>query len=269
MKPTTARRAGPLLGPLGALLAFAAVVSCKRSTWDPPAPDRSGGELPTVSARRVPTGAFTLDGKLDEAAWQTAGDTGGFVHPGTGRPEPRSHVKGAARIAWDNQNLYLGFVIGDGKPATPFAADAVDPHLWERSSAIEAMIQPGDPGNNSHYYELQVDPAGAVWDTRFDDYNRPITNGPDGRRFGHQDWSSRVRKGITVEGGRYTIELALPWDAFASPNAPSPPRPGDVWRMNLYSFRDGQRDALAWSPTLGQGNFHFAPRFGKVRFEAP
>jgi hypothetical protein len=36
--------------------------------------------------------------------------------------------------------------------------------------------------------------------------------------------------------------------------------------MNVYSFRDGQRDSLAWSPTLGQGNFHFAPRFGRVIF---
>ena len=148
----------------------------------------------------------------------------------------------------------------------------MDPHLWERSSAVEVMIQPGDPGNNSHYYELQVDPAGAVWDTRFEDYNRPITAGPEGgRRFGHQDWSSRVQKGIVIDraAGRYTIELALPWDTLASPNASAPPREGDVWRMNFYSFRDGQRDALAWSPTLGQGNFHLSARFGRVRLEGP
>ena len=68
--------------------------------------------------------------------------------------------------------------------------------------------------------------------------------------------------------GRYTIELALPWDTLASPNAGAPPHEGDVWRMNFYSFRDGQRDALAWSPTLGQGNFHRSARFGRVRFDA-
>jgi hypothetical protein len=249
---------------------FLCVVSCKRTSWDPPAPDRSGGEIPVLSARRVPDGTIRLDGRLDEAAWQAAGDTGGFVDPITGRPEPGSRVKGSARAAWDGRNLYLAFVIGDGDPVTPFAANEVDPHLWERSSAVEVMIQPGDPGNNSHYYELQVDPAGAVWDTRFDDYNRPITAGPDGRRrFGHQTWSSGVRKGIAVDraAGRYTIELALPFSAFASPNASAPPREGDVWRMNFYSFRDGQRDALAWSPTLGQGNFHLSGRFGRVRFD--
>jgi hypothetical protein len=252
-------------------LLVTALLSCRRTGWDPPAPDRSGGELPVVSAPRV-SGGVRLDGRLDEPFWSAAGDTGGFVHPGTGRPDSHSRVKGAARVAWDQQNLYLALVIGDGAPVTPFAADQVDPHLWERSSAVEVMIQPGDPGNNSHYYELQVDPAGAVWDTAFDDYNQPITASPQGgRRFGHQEWSSGVQKGIAIDraGGRYTLELAIPWHAFQSPNASAPPRPGDVWRVNFYSFRDGQRDALAWSPLLGQGNFHRSARFGRLRFDGP
>jgi hypothetical protein len=36
--------------------------------------------------------------------------------------------------------------------------------------------------------------------------------------------------------------------------------------MNLYSFRDGQADAMSWSPLLGQGNFHRSSRFGRLRF---
>jgi hypothetical protein len=254
-----------------ALALLCSLLSCKRSDWDPPARDKSGGEIPVLSARRVPNGAIQLDGRLDEAPWKAAADTGGLVDPRSGRADPRSRVKGTARVAWDDGHLYLAFVIGDADPVTPFRAAEVDPHLWERSSAVEVMIQPGDPGNNSHYYELQVDPAGAVWDTRFEDYNQPITEAPDGRRrFGHQEWSSRVQKGIAIDraAGRYTIELALPWDTLASPNASAPPREGDVWRMNFYSFRDGQRDALAWSPTLGQGNFHLSARFGRVRFDA-
>jgi hypothetical protein len=49
--------------------------------------------------------------------------------------------------------------------------------------------------------------------------------------------------------------------------APIPPRPGDIWRLNLYSFRDGQRLALGWSPIRGQGNFHRSSRFGRIQFE--
>jgi hypothetical protein len=47
---------------------------------------------------------------------------------------------------------------------------------------------------------------------------------------------------------------------------PVPPRPGDVWRANLYSFRDGQGDSLAWSFIRGEGNFHRSSRFGRVVF---
>src|SRR5262245_53740106 len=99
------------------------VLSCRRTGWDPPAPDRSGGEIPVLSVQRVPDGTVRLDGRLDEAAWTTAGDTGGFVDPITGRPEPGSRVKGLARAAWDGRNLYLAFVIGDGDPVTPFRPD--------------------------------------------------------------------------------------------------------------------------------------------------
>ena len=60
--------------------------------------------------------------------------------------------------------------------------------------------------------------------------------------------------------------MALPWSSITGVSVHVPPRPGDVWRANMYSFRNGQRDAMAWSPLLGQGNFHKAARFGKLRF---
>jgi hypothetical protein len=60
--------------------------------------------------------------------------------------------------------------------------------------------------------------------------------------------------------------MAIPWRSFTSARTAVPPHAGDTWRMNFYSFRDGQGDALAWSPLLGRGNFHRAQRFGRVRF---
>jgi hypothetical protein len=48
-----------------------------------------------------------------------------------------------------------------------------------------------------------------------------------------------------------------------------PPSPGDLWRVNLYSFKDGQRAALAWSPLLREGSFHRTRRFGKIQFVDP
>jgi hypothetical protein len=223
-------------------------------------------DVPTVLARQLAPDAIRVDGVL-EAAWERAGSTGAFVHPGSGAVVSGSPVNATARIAWDARRLLCAFVVRDRHPTSPFPRGQEDPHIWARASGVELMVQPGDHGDNRSYFEVQVDVNGAVWDTRFDDYNQPITGPPGARRFGHQQWRSRLERAVKVEQGRaYTLEIGIPWDALRSGRARTPPGPGDTWRMNLYSFRDGQRAALAWSPILGQGNFHRAARFGRVRF---
>ena len=227
----------------------------------------------TITGAPAPVRRFAerpkIDGRLDEAAWRTAAVLGPFVDPGSGREVSASHpVAATARIGWDDARLYLGIVVADRHPVAPFRRDEVDPHLWASASAVEIMLQPGDPGDNRDYYEIQVDTAGAVFDTHWDDYMTPLAGNPGERVFGHQDWSCAAERAATVEPGRsYTIEVALPWSALAAGRTPIPPRAGEVWRLNLYSFRDGQRLALGWSPIRGQGNFHKSSRFGRVRFE--
>lgn len=243
--------------------------SAEQATHTAPPADRSDGAIPLLEARRAQAGAIRIDGRLDESVWKAGASTGPLVFSRDGRARPGSPVNAHARVLWDDQRIYFGFVVQDAAPSSPFGRDAVDPHVWEQSSAVELMIQPGDPGDNRDYYEVQVDVNGAVWDTHFDDYNQPITQGSGGaRRFGHQNWGSGVLREITVDkgAGTYTVELAIPWATLKSTRTASPPRAGDVWRINLYSFRDGQRHALAWSPILGQGNFHKASRFGRVKF---
>jgi Carbohydrate family 9 binding domain-like len=209
----------------------------------------------------------TLDGKLDDAAWSDAATIGPLVEIGSGR-DPGSHpVAGFARLGWDDRALYLGIVVRDGKPTSPFQRGDDDPHVWGSSSGVELMLQPGDPGDNRDYYELQVDVNGAVFDSHFDDYNQPITVGAAGKIFGHQDWSAKAERAIYVQKGHFwSAEIVLPWSSLAAARVPLPPREGDVWRLNLYTFRDGQRLALGWAPIRGQGNFHRASRFGRVRF---
>jgi hypothetical protein len=232
---------------------------------------RGNGE-PTIDGTPARVARFAsrpvIDGKLDEPVWRSAAVLGPFVDTFNGKA-PRSHAVAAnARIGWDDEHLYLGFEVADRAPTTPFRRDDVDPHLWGRASAVEIMLQPGDPGDNRDYYEIQVDTVGAVFDTHWDDYMTPLQGGPADRIFGHQDWSCAAERAAVVDLGRsYTIEFALPWRSLTPGRTPIPPRPGDVWRLNLYSFRDGQRLALGWSPIRGQGNFHRSSRFGRIRFE--
>jgi hypothetical protein len=256
-----------------AALTVLGLAACsRRPDWAKAPPDGVSGDSTVTGA---PMSAFrfssapTIDGKLDDAVWSSAKATAPFVNPANGQT-PSSHpVSAFARLGWDDQNLYLGVVVDDEAPAAPFGRDDVDPHLWEMSSAIELMIQPGDPGDNRQYYEIQIDTAGAVFDTQWDDYNQPIVGAdPATKKFGHMEWSSKATRAAFVQRGKfYSIEAAIPWSAFSSTRTAVPPKPGDVWRVDLYSFRDGQRQALAWSPIRGEGNFHKSSRFGRVKFE--
>lgn len=265
-----------------ALTALALLIALPAAACRPPGASRTPSRadsnvvtdnrtaIPTLHVPRVDTAGAVLDGRLDEPFWHRAARTEGFVSPGDGTYDAASLVNGTALAAWTDDALWIALTVYDRDPASPNDRDAVDPHVWATASGIEVMLQPGDPDNNHNYYEIQVDVNGAIWDTRFDDYNRPITGEGDARRFGHQDWSAALERGVHIDpvAGSYTVEMRLPWSAYASRDTAIPPVPGDVWRVNLYTFRDGQRHARAWSPLLGEGNFHRSSRFGRFLFEA-
>jgi hypothetical protein len=61
------------------------------------------------------------------------------------------------------------------------------------------------------------------------------------------------------------VEIAIPWKSFDKA-AKAPPALGDSWRLNFYAMEDNGGEA--WSPILGQGNFHRASRFGKITWVA-
>ena len=222
---------------------------------------------PRLDAPFVSGAEVRLDGVLDEPAWERAAKTGPFVGARSGKPQPGS-LQGKARVFWDGEHLYVAVEIDDARVRGGFPEDAVDPHLWERDTA-EIMIDP-DGADNRDYYEIQINPQGLVFDSRFDDYNLP-NGGPSGP-FGHEDWSSGVERGVKIagtideDGDRdlgYVVEARVPWRSFDRAEA-APPRPGDVWRMNLYAMQDN--GGVAWSPILGEGNFHRTRFWGEVAF---
>ncbi|HTN89340.1 MAG TPA: carbohydrate-binding family 9-like protein, partial [Sorangium sp.] len=222
--------------------------------------------------RLAPGAAIAIDGRLDEPAWQAAGRTGPFVNVGTGREDRSLPTQGEARLLWDEAFLYVGFDVSDGTITGGFPQGARDPHLWERDT-VEVMIDPDGDGDNKDYYEIQISPQNLVFDSQFDDYNAPRggASGP----FGHQEWSAGLASAVELRGTidddsdedrGYVVEAKIPWSSFAKARS-APPSPGDAWRMNFYAMQNN--GGAAWSPILGQGNFHRARRFGRVRFVGP
>ncbi len=212
---------------------------------------------------------ITIDGQLNEPAWQSAAKTGPFVDVSQGRENPAIPSQGDVKLLWDKDFLYAAFSIRDKTVRGGWPTDAADPHLWEKDT-IEIMIDPDGDGDNKDYYEIQVNPQNLVFDTQYDDYNSP--NGGGKGPFGHEEWSAKLQSAVVIHGTidndsdedqGYTIELKIPWSSLSKAKH-APPEPNQSYRMNFYAMQNN--GGTAWSPILGQGNFHRASRFGRVRF---
>lgn len=237
---------------------------------DAPVEPVASTRVPELRVDKLEKGQkITIDGKLDEEPWKTAPGTGVFVDVRTGKPNPASPIGGSAKLLWDDTNLYVAFDVKDKTIEGGFKKDEKDPHLWTKDT-VEIMVDPDGDGDNKDYYEIQINPQNLVFDSEFDDYNTPKKE-PDGP-FGHQEWSSKLKSAVVLTGTidknddqdeGYVVEAAIPWKSFDKAKK-VPPEVGQTWRMNFYAMENN--GGMAWSPILGQGNFHRASRFGKVLF---
>ncbi len=225
----------------------------------PEAPGRVP-RLAVVQTKRPPR----LDGSLRDPEWAYANATPKLVETRTGGA---AAFEATAKLLWDARYLYVGVDVKDGLLR---ASDTKrDSRLWEQD-CVELMVDPD--GDGRRYFEIQVSPRGVVFDTRYDSRREP-------KPFGHVDWDSRARVGVSATGGLddriadagYTVEIAIPWQAFSLESDRSVRAAvGDQWRANLYVMDltgDGQR-AAAWSAP-GTGDFHVPARFGILTFEGP
>ncbi|MBK8169363.1 MAG: carbohydrate-binding family 9-like protein [Sandaracinaceae bacterium] len=236
-----------------------------------PTTARAGGAATTptpanavISTQSIKaTTPITVDGRLDEPAWATAVQTGNLVETMTGAP---AAFQASGKITWDANNLYVAFEVSDDFLKSTYTAH--DEHLWEQDT-VEVMVDPGNDGVN--YFEIQVAPTGQVFETRYDSRRQP-------QPVGHLDWTSNVRQRVVLRGHvndddadqGYTVEMALPWTAFAAGTPPAGrPESGATWGINLYVMDARDDDApqrfAAWSPPR-VGDFHATNRFARVTF---
>ncbi|HEY1691480.1 MAG TPA: carbohydrate-binding family 9-like protein [Polyangiaceae bacterium] len=236
--------------------------------------EHTANDVPSLTAVKLAKNdVIKVDGKGDEPEWGAAASTGPFVDVGTGKPNTAFPVNGSAKVTWDDDNLYVlitvqepDFYTGftDAKSQPKDFTVAGQPKLWTKDT-VEMMAEPDAQGTSTNYYELQINPQNKVFKSQFDTLQKPSggENGP----FGHEDWDPKLKSAVQIQkdtAGKttgYTVEAAIPWAAYTKAQN-HPPKPGDVWRVNFYAMK--QNAGVAWSPILGQGNFHHASRFGKI-----
>jgi hypothetical protein len=226
--------------------------------------------------KRAPT-PLILDGKLDEAAWQSAPWTDDFIDiEASARPLPRFRTR--AKMLWDDQYFYIG-------------AELEEPHVWGTLTNHDAVIFQDndfevfiDPNGDTHeYYEFEMNALNTTWDLFL---AKPYKDGGPARN----EWDiPGLKTGVHVRGTLnkpddtdegWTLEIAFPWSAFAEYAHPAlPPKEGDQWRVDFSRVEwqidtsKGQyqkvpktkEDNWVWSPT-GIIDMHRPERWGYVQF---
>ncbi len=220
----------------------------------------AGPPLPTYVVPRA-TGPITIDGKIDEAAWQSAPSTGPFVHSLTGGP---THTECTAKLLYDDQFLYVAFDVQDEDIwGTHMNHD--DPIYGEE--VVEIFIDAD--GDGKTYNEMEVSPHNVTFDAAFEARRSDLTKA--------MAWNSTMETAVQIQGTidnpddvdrGWTVEMKIPMkELYAVPRLP--PQPGDVWRFNLYRLdyynHRKVNEGQAFSPPM-IGDFHNLARFAYLKF---
>jgi hypothetical protein len=210
---------------------------------------------------RKTTKKIEIDGKASEKAWQKTTATERFVDS---RKGTRASLRTAAKMLWDEKNLYVYFECADKDIWSTIKKR--DGALWTQE-VVELMID--HDGDGAAYIEIQVSPNGTLYDAYL-----------PRKRQGQADWQSGVKAKVQVEGTlnkrddtdkKWSVELALPLQSVtgrAKSEGDVIPKVGAKWRANMFRMdfpKNQPRSAQAWSAPL-TGDFHTLDRFGVLVF---
>ncbi|TFW24487.1 hypothetical protein E4L96_06025 [Massilia arenosa] len=214
------------------------------------------------------SGPITIDGRLDDPAWQRAPWTTDFVDiEGDRKPRPKYRTR--VKMLWDDQYLYI---------AAELEEPDVKATLTQRDSVIfkdndfEVFIKPL-PDTRS-YYEFEINALNTGWDLFL-----PKPYKEDGQPDNSWDIAG-LKTAIAVQGTLnqsadkdrgWTVEIAYPLSAFASRQSVPLPKDGSTWRINFsrveWTAGQPKEDNWVWTPQ-GEIDMHVPDRWGTLRFRS-
>jgi hypothetical protein len=208
-----------------------------------------------------------IDGTLNKREWKHAKWTDDFVDiEGVVKPKPRFRTR--AKMLWDDHYLYIAAELQEPDiKATITRHDAVIFH----DNDFEVFLKPLPEQDG--YFEFEMNALNTGWDLYLD---KPYRYG------GHADNSFELdglKTAVALHGTLnnstdtdpgWTLEIAIPWTAFASRQSVPQPHEGTTWRINFsrVEWKPGnpKEDNWVWSPQ-GVVNMHVPERWGYLVFK--
>ena len=210
------------------------------------------------------TGAISVDGLLDETAWQSA-QTVTLRDNRSGDPVTEKDIQTWVKACFDEKMLFVGFICNDPDIWSTFTKR--DEHLWEEE-VVEVFLDTDQDENT--YVEIEVSPANVLFDSYIvDPQNIDVaaTKAYD---------LSNIKTAVSVNGSLnkrddrdtvWTVEIAIPLAEIT--DAEPPVVPGKTqWKINFYRVNADAGEpstGYAWSPTGTR--FHKPSVFGTLFFE--
>jgi dienelactone hydrolase len=218
------------------------------------------GVLPAYEIHRAPS-PVVIDGKLDDAAWRNAPNASPFqFNWGDSGEKEATDVK----MLWDDQNLYVGFYCHDRH----ISAKVTQRHgPVSNDDCVEVFLAP-NPQKVGNYYTFEINAIGTMLNrNKADWWKGPPTWEPEAISY-RTSLKSAIPKQESDSDHDWVVEIAIPFRNFARDAAHTPPRAGDIWRLNLYrtgGITNAQQSS--WSPLPPDvHSFHTPTSFGEGEF---
>lgn len=207
----------------------------------------------TLEALPVAKGQLGADGMPSVAAWKAAP----VVTMVPLNKDAKALVKTVVKALWDDQNLYLNVDCQEPKidRLSYIERQDDDTTIW-RDASVEIFLNPS--GDRKNYYQIIVNPAGAVSDVKIE---------RKGKKDFDWEWDGDVKVETSVNKDAWTAQLKIPLANFSD----QPVKEGTKWVANVCRSRNlrdvarSENQFYTWSPFLGRG-FHAPEKFGSIRF---
>ncbi|MGQ9730486.1 MAG: sugar-binding protein [Candidatus Zipacnadales bacterium] len=172
----------------------------------------------------------TIDGDLDDQAWQSATVLEPFL-PNLRATDPNPELT-QALVTYDAEALYIAIRCREPQPqALKIVGEKRDDQVWLGES-VDVFLQPVD--ETPAYYHFIVNPHAIVWDAKAGTGTEDLSYNPD--------WSRATQ----IREAEWTVEIAIPWSAL---NFTSP-QPNVILKANLCRNRAHARQYSTWSQVV-------------------